>query len=505
MVAPKGHTIRERNLILLPKQLLLYHVIKSSPYTWIGYGGARGGAKSHAIREIAIQLGEEYGVCSLIFRRYRQELLDNHIYPMLEAHPELKDRFNKTEMILFDTKGNPILQFGYADRQEDIYTFQGMSYPLIFIDEATQLTKEMIEWLSTSNRDSKERIVPKMILTFNPGGVGHAYIKRVFIDKMYFDEEKGSQYFFVQSSVWDNVFWVKKKLMEMGYTIDDYYRKWTDEQRRDFTLAYSDYAKRLASLPRELRLAYLFGDWDVFGGQFFKDFNKKTQVIDPFVIPQGWRIIGALDPGWASPCSFSVSAVDFNYNIYRVFSYYETERSAPRHADEIYNLLHNETSPLYKMLNGRQPEIIVSGLDAWSKHDRFAMITSDKTFFDCFAEKGLYLQKAVTDRIPGWWAMKDYMSRTYISPDGKLLPKYYVFDHFNNPFLDELMSAVSDEKKPEDIQGKGKDPDVADHALDEERYKIMSIWKPDMDQADNIPDFWKKKNKKVQKHTVMGV
>jgi len=78
------------------------------------------------------------------------------------------------------------------------------------------------------------------------------------------------------------------------------------------------------------------------------------------------------------------------------------------------------------------------------------------------------LQPAVTERITGWWAMKDMM----------LSGRWMVFKQFNQPFLDELTSAPRDEKVPEDIKGRGNDPNVKDHTLDEERYICKAIWRP---------------------------
>lgn len=56
---------------------------------------------------------------------------------------------------------------------------------------------------------------PKRIYyTCNPGGVGHAYVKRLFIDKKYKRGEKPEDYSFIKSLVTDN-----KALMELdpGY------------------------------------------------------------------------------------------------------------------------------------------------------------------------------------------------------------------------------------------------------------------------------------------------
>ena len=222
------------NLALQPKQRLLKDIIEyDNQYETIGFGGARGGAKSYAIRGLAVYFGLKYHIQSLIFRRYSDDLLKNHVYPMLSLYPELRPYFNKTEKTLYhpDT-GSPIIKFDYADREDEIEKVgQGTEYPLVFIDEATQSTQGMIEYLTTCNRDSKGLLpsAAKTILTMNPGGVGHAYVKRVMVDRIYQGNEEPSTYFFIQASVWDNIFWSLPELRKRNITVDDYYRKWTDE------------------------------------------------------------------------------------------------------------------------------------------------------------------------------------------------------------------------------------------------------------------------------------
>jgi phage terminase large subunit len=460
-------------IALLPKQMLLKEIIENSNYSWIGYGGARGGAKSYAIRELALLFGlmPEHGMKSLIFRRFSKELLKNHILPLYEKHPKLMEHYNKTEKILYAPNGNPIIQFGYADSESDIYSFQGFEFDLIFIDEAAHCTPHQIQFLKTSNRSVKPNFVPKMVLTMNPGGVSHSYLKRLFIDKKYYENEDPSQFFFIQSFLWDNVFWSLKHLKKEGVSINDYYHKWSEEERRDYCIKKSTYAANLRSLPDELRIAYLYGDWEVFGGSFFKNFEKGKQVIAPFAIPPDWMLIGSIDPGFSSPCSFGLTARDFNGNIYRIFTYYEKERTPSEHAEAISNILKDDPI-LQVILNGRKPSIIASGTDAFAKKEKFSVISHENTFADVFASYGLFLSPAYTSRKIGWWSWKS------LFPSEKNPARYFIFSGLNEPLLSEMMSAVYDAKEPEDISGRGNSPTISDHALDEQRYGIMALFKP---------------------------
>ncbi|GMU88694.1 MAG: hypothetical protein AMXMBFR49_09020 [Chlorobiota bacterium] len=464
----------KETISLLPKQLQLKELIAGSAYSWIGYGGARGGAKSHAIREIALLLGLDpaYRMRSLIFRRYSKELLKNHILPLYEKHPGLMNNYNKSEKILYSPNGDPLIQFGYADSESDIHSFQGFEFDLIFIDEATHCTPHQLQFLKTSNRTMKQGFTPKMVLTMNPGGISHSWLKRLFIDRNFLPNEDPGQYVFLQSYLWDNVFWSIRSLTRDGISIHDYYHHWSETERRDYCLKHSTYAANLRSLPDELRTAYLYGDWEVFGGMFFRNFDRKLQVIEPFEVPESWTLVGSLDPGFSSPCSFGVTARDHEGRYYRVFTYYEKQRTPRQHADAINEIL--TTDPVITgLLRGRVPSVIVSGRDAFAKKEKYSVVSHEATFADVFASKGIFLSPAYTGRKTGWWSWKS------LFPTEEKPASYFIFEGLNVPLLDEMMSATFDSKEPEDIAGKGNDPSVADHALDEQRYGIMALFKPE--------------------------
>lgn len=452
-------TMLNLNIKLQPKQVELYNVAVSNDYGIIGYGGSAGGAKSHGLRDISLILSGEYpGIKIGIFRRINKQLTSNHIIPFFQKYPQLRTFFNKSEKIVYYPNGS-ITRFVSADLEDDILDIQGDEFDVSMIDEATHFTQGMIEYIGTRTRSTSiGNFRSKVIMSMNPGNIGHAYIKRIFIDKQYQENEDAKDYYFIPARIYDNVLWCDKELKAQGKTIKDYYEDWTDEQRKEFCYKHSDYAKRLMKLPEELRLAYLEGDWNVFGGMFFKKFNSKDEVIKPFNIPKEWKLYGSLDPGFSSPCSFGLQAKDFEGNVYRIATYYEAERNPVQHAEAIAQFIKDCT-----YTNGRMPEIIVSGRDAWAKRDRYAIISNEVTIADVFAEQGLYLLQADTSRKQGWWAVKGLMPN-----------KFFVFKGLNNDLLSELQAVISG-KDPEDIQGKGNDPNVFDHALDELRYGIMAM------------------------------
>ncbi len=96
-----------------------------------------------------------------------------------------------------------VLQFGYCACDRDADRYQGAEYDVIFFDEATQLKEQWMRKLAACVRGVNG--FPKRIYyTCNPGGPGHGYIKRLFIDRRYEPGENGGEYAFIPARVTDN-------------------------------------------------------------------------------------------------------------------------------------------------------------------------------------------------------------------------------------------------------------------------------------------------------------
>ena len=216
-----------------PKQKQLF--LSRAKYT--AYGGARGGGKSWALRRKIILMCIRYPKLKcLLLRRSYGELRYNHILPMLT---ELSGAvsYSETNKLVSFPNGSTV-KLGYLSDDGDTLQYQGLEFDVIAVDEATQITEYQFNILKACLRGNNGN--PKrMYLSCNPGGVGHGWVKRLFIDKIYRDGERPEDYLFIQATVFDNT-----ALLDND----------------------PDYVSQLQSLPPALRDAWLYGSWDIFSG-----------------------------------------------------------------------------------------------------------------------------------------------------------------------------------------------------------------------------------------------
>ena len=236
------------------------------------FGGAAGGGKSHGQLIDAFLYALKYpGSKQLVLRRTFPELEKSLIRKSLELFPSGIYKYNaaKHEGKL---KNGSLIDFGYCDNYNDVYKYQSAEYDVIRFDELTHFTEDMYIYLMSRVRGAND--FPKQVKSStNPGGVGHAWVKARFIDigppDVLHETKKGSR-IFLPSKVQDNKF-----LMQND----------------------PEYIKRLQNLSEKDKKALLYGDWDIFDGQYFTEFKRELHVVSPFEIPKHWRRYFALDYG----------------------------------------------------------------------------------------------------------------------------------------------------------------------------------------------------------------
>jgi phage terminase large subunit len=369
-----------------------------------------------------------------IFRRTYPELEGNHIRPLFQAFPALREYWNESKKLLALPNGST-LQFCHCENEKDVTLYQGREFHDLAIDEAGQWTEGLFRTLQGSNRSSNSAIRARTLLTGNPGGVGHGWLKRIFVERRFNDRERPGDYAFIQALVQDN-----QALMEND----------------------PDYVHRLETEPNEaLRKAFLLGDWDIFAGQFFQEINRDIHFIPSFNIPAHWNRFGSYDFGFNHPAAFGWFATDEDGNVYL---YRELVRAALR-VDQFAKELnrYEDTAKLYP---------IVAGADCWTQKAVLRDSPLPPTVAEEFQSHGILLRRAVIDRIQGAAHLRSYLARR--GPAKK--PRFYIFDTCPITF-DTISRMIHDPDRVEDVlkvDATEGDPLSGDDAYDMVRYGLMS-------------------------------
>lgn len=387
---------------------------------FIAYGGARGGGKSWAVRKKAWLLALNYsGIRILLLRRTYPELRENHIIPLMA---ELKDiaAYKETDKSFTFPNGSR-LKFGYCDNENDLLQYQGNEYDVIFIDEATQIPEKWFDILKACVRGANK--FPKRIyLTCNPGGVGHAWVKRLFIDRQFKTGENPDDYLFIPAKVYDNTALIERD---------------------------TEYVKMLESLPEDLRKAWLEGNWNLFVGQYFTEWKEEVHVIDPFTIPSNWRRFFTMDYGLDMLAGYWIALDEHG----KAYVYREVYQSG---------LIMSDAARLVKSMTDEPIYAWYAPPDLWNRRQ-----DTGRSVADAFAEYGIPLIKAQNNRAQGWLDMKEWLKPVQ-DETGRLSANLLVFRNCIN-LIRCIPALIYDSKNPDDV---ATEPHEYTHGPDAIRYFV---------------------------------
>ena len=401
------------------------------------YGGARGGGKSWAIvRKAALGLYSYPGIRILMLRREYDQMENPIIAPMLAILPSQGYRYSKTDHLLTMPNGSQIKFGNMPDYDAAVGgKYQGQSYDWLFIDEATQFTESEFRGLTACVRGANN--IPKRVyLTCNPGGVGHFWVKRLFVDRQFREGEDPEDYRFIPATVDDNV---------------------------DLVRSNPDYVKQLELLPEDIRRAHRYGDWDALSGVFFSEFTPGLHTCRPFPIPAHWRRYRAFDYGLDMFFCIWV-AVDEQGKCYLYREFCKSNLLVSQAAEAQLRL----TAP------GENIGYSIAPPDMWSRNRE-----SGKTQANIFMENGVPLVRADNDRVQGWAALKELLK---LQPDGT--PGLVVFDTCRE-LIRCLRSLQHDRKDPNDAASQ---PHEITHGPDALRYFAQTRVLPAQPVSRELPE-----------------
>lgn len=411
---------------------------------FVCYGGARGGGKTHVARLKAVGMCRNYpGIKVLMVRAHYPELEENLVRPILKWLPKEMFHYNGTSHLLTMENGSTI-KFGHWDGDDAENEYQGVEYDVIFLEEATQLSERAFQYLQTCIRGANS-FPKRMYLTCNPGGVGHAWVKRLFIDKRYRVDpdnpernENPKDYTFIFATVDDNPWVLESSPM---------------------------YLKNLANLPDDLRMAHRYGDWDALSGSYFKNFSPVKNVFPPFKVPDKWPKYRSLDYGF-DLLSVGWWAVDEDG---RCWCFREFEESGLVVQDAAVEI-QNHTLPNESIETTYVPP------DMWNRQK-----DTGKSLADLYLEHGVTVTKSNNNRVQGHMIMKNMMAPLplrdpYVKAlfqDGKepdSMPGLMFFSDLEK-VISDITAIQRDEKNPNDC---AKQPHEITHTVDMCRYFCVS-------------------------------
>jgi len=451
------------------KQELMHSV----PANEILYGGAAGGGKSHALRWEGYMLCQTIpGLQVYLFRRTFPELERTHILESRAEFPTFVEyRSQKIEIARYsgshkrwEFANGSMFHFCHMEREDDMFNYKSAEIHVLLMDELTSFTEKQYAFIRHRVRvpetlkipESFKSRIPGVISASNPGDIGHAWVKRYWIDTCKPTTSKKS------------IHLVKMPSSEGGFT-----RAFIPATLEDNKyLPTEQYEGALLGIGGVLAQAMRYGDWDIFAGQAFPELNKNVHGIEPFDFRTYTRQYMAMDWGYAKPFSIGWYVTDFDGVLYRVYEWYGC--TDPKKPDEGIRLNVGEVAEGIKRIEkdlGLHPRQRISGLDLWVDRGGARKDQYGPTLAEEFSQCGLHFEKADNRRLMGKQQLhlrfkyeKNESGEITKEPSFKVITK-------NCPYFWRLLpTMVLDEKKGfEDVDDK-----QCDHLYEEVRYMHMA-------------------------------
>ena len=388
----------------------------------IGVGGARGPGKSHGVfAQITLDDCQRIeGLKGLFLRqtgKAAKESFEDLITSVLSG--TTKFTYNRSSNILEFPNGSKTILGGF-ENDNDIDKYIGIQYDFIAIEELNQLSEDKVERLRGSLRTAKTNWRPRLYASFNPGGIGHQFVKNLFVSPYKTEQEKATK--FIPATYKDNPYLNKE---------------------------YVDYLQKLKG---DLGKAWREGEWELFEGQFFSEWSSEKHTCPPFIIPSSWKRFRAYDHGRTAPACCKWYALDQDGRVWVYKELYVKGQNSDQIAEEINRMSEGENYQ-YSLAD---PSIFA--------HTGFIDKTGGQTIAEVFARHGIGFYPASNRRIDGWNIMHQYLfwnETTY--------PKIIYFNNCRNS-IRTIPSLIYDDKKPEDVHSS-----CEDHAADCDRYFLMSL------------------------------
>jgi phage terminase large subunit len=414
--------------------------------TQIGIGGARGPGKSHGtFAQTAVDDCQRIPGLKVLYLRKIQKNAKEQ-FEDLRRSVLLHVKHEFTNGVLHFYNGSRMF-LGHFRNEGDIDQYLGIEYDLIVIEELTTLSLLKYRALRDSNRTSKPGFRPRIYATFNPGGIGHAWVKALFIVPSRKKKETDTRFIF--GTVDDNVF-------------ND-----------------PDYKKKLEENTGWRLQAYRYGDWDIAAGQYFSTWNHDA-IVRPKekagVIP-GSEVWCSLDKGLRHPTVAYLFCKNEG-GIRVVDEHWRQGALTSENAADIHGMLAR-----HGLKVGDLKQFVASP-DAFSKDGS----DSDKSIADEYGQHGIKLTRANNDRLNGAAQVLNLLGNVAGKPP---VPPLLEVSERCTKLIECLPAMQHDPKRPEDVlkvdiddEGNG-----GDDPYEAFRYGVMAVVPKDRYSEQDIESY----------------
>ena len=430
------------------------------------YGGSAGGGKSYAMLADPLRYITHPQFSGLLIRHTTEELRElvwksQELYP--KAIPNIK--WSERKMQWVSPQGGR-LWFSYLDRDEDVLRYQGLAFSWIGFDELTQwATPFAWNYLRSRLRTPASDLPIAMRATTNPGGAGHQWVKKMFIDPA-----PANQSFWATDIDNGQVLRYPNGHTKEGEPL--FRRKFIPARLFDnpYLAESGDYETMLLSLPEHQRKQLLEGNWDVAEGAAFPEWNTDIHVIEPFDIPKTWKKFRACDYGYGSYSGVVWIAISPSEQLIVYRELYTQKVLATDLADMILEAEEDDGTISYGVLDS----------SLWHKRG-----DTGPSLAEQMVQRGCRFRPS--DRSKGSRvAGKNELHRRLQVDEFTEEPRLVFFNTCRN-IISQLPSIPLDKKNPEDVDTKAED-----HLYDALRYGIMtrprsSLW--DYDPLNAVASF----------------
>ncbi len=413
----------------------LFH---ASPCEEVFYGGAKGGGKSCALTIEAFIYGMEYpGAKIYLFRESYDQLEATLIKEWLEKIPPQLYRGNPKTQYSVTLVNKTEVFFRYLEGESDAKKYDGREMDFVGVDELTKHSEKAIQVLLSCLRSPKG-FPPRFRATGNPGGPGHMWVKRNFVDATDYgqhitlDPVTGSRRQFVPAFVWDN-----PVLMDND----------------------PNYVKRLQNLPEDERKALLHGEWNIFAGQYYPEFSREIHIVrGELELPSWHKKFRCMDYGLDMTACYWIDVDDHN----KLLVYRELHQSGLNLTQAANRI--NEMTERHEQIS-----YTVASKDLWNRNKDTGVPE-----VETMIRHGLRnMKQADNRRIPGWRLLREYLT-PYDEPqqDGTTRKTAKLLIHESCYNLIKALPAI--QRDDNDFEDVADEPHELTHAPEAIRYGVMS-------------------------------